>query len=70
MAGTQCLLVSLAGIPRSAKPDALGIVAQADRATLGSQCSFSCQETFGVIGRRRNGAALSYLPAALRSRAR
>ena len=42
MAGTQRLLAitrafSLAGIPRSAKPNALGIVVQADRASLGSQ---------------------------------
>jgi len=44
MAGTQRLLAiamtfSLAGIPRSAKPDALGIVAQADHASLGSQAA-------------------------------
>ena len=42
MAGTQRLLAialafSLAGIPRSAKPEALGIVVQADHASLGSE---------------------------------
>jgi hypothetical protein len=44
MAGTQRLLAmtmafSLAGIPRSAKPDALGIIVQADHASLGSQAA-------------------------------
>jgi hypothetical protein len=44
MAGTQRLLAmtmafSLAGIPRSAKPDALGIIVQADHAGLGSQAA-------------------------------
>jgi|SRR5580704_6469399 hypothetical protein len=42
MTGTQRLLAialafSLAGIPRSAKPEALGIVVQADHASLGSE---------------------------------
>jgi len=44
MAGTQRLLaiamaLSLAGIPNSAKPDALGIVVQADHASLGSEAA-------------------------------
>jgi hypothetical protein len=44
MAGTQRLLAiaisfSLAGIPGRAKPDALGIIAQADHANLGSQAA-------------------------------
>jgi hypothetical protein len=44
MAGTQRLLAiamsfSLPGIPSSAKPDALGIVVQADHASLGSQAA-------------------------------
>jgi hypothetical protein len=44
MAGTQRLLAitmafSLAGFPRSAKPDALGIVVQADHASLSSQAA-------------------------------
>ena len=44
MAGTQRLLAimksfSVAGIPGSAKPDALGIVVQADHANLGSQAA-------------------------------
>jgi hypothetical protein len=44
MAGTQRLLAitmafSLAGIPSSAKPDALGIVVLADHASLGSQAA-------------------------------
>src|SRR5271155_5285724 len=44
MAGTQRLLAitmafSLAGIPGSAKPDALGIVVKADHASLGSQAA-------------------------------
>jgi|HubBroStandDraft_6_1064221.scaffolds.fasta_scaffold36607_4 hypothetical protein len=44
MAGTQRLLAitmafSLAGIPRSAKPDALGIVVLADHASLDSQAA-------------------------------
>jgi hypothetical protein len=44
MAGTQRLLAitmafSLAGIPRSAKPNALGIVVQADHASLRSQAA-------------------------------
>jgi hypothetical protein len=44
MAGTQRLLAitmtfSLAGIPSSAKSDALGIVVQADHASLGSQAA-------------------------------
>jgi hypothetical protein len=44
MAGTQRLLAitmafSLAGISRSAKPDALGIVVQADHASLGSEAA-------------------------------
>jgi hypothetical protein len=44
MAGTQRLLAitmafSLTGIPHVAKPDALGIVAQADHASLGSQAA-------------------------------
>jgi hypothetical protein len=44
MAGTQRLLAitmafSLAGIPRSAKPNALGILVQADHASLGFQAA-------------------------------
>jgi hypothetical protein len=81
MAGTQRLLAiamafSLAGIPISAKPDALGIVVLADHASLGSQAASEGTTVLSMMAigcRPRQGAPCGCLLAerccALRSKA-